>query len=139
MLSCLMIGLMPSPRICRGRLPRRARFCPCSLRFTPFAPGSRAGFSIRPLPFTPIRPRRPTAVPAAGFSRAILCHPRSFCSLLRHSSIPAVSPPLRSSIAPISQLPPLCFQSLAHSSAIRWGWGCASPLATRHFLCRNRI
>src|SRR5271168_1678299 len=25
--------------------------------------------------------------------------------------------------APFSVFPPLCFQSLAHSSAIRWGWG----------------
>ena len=114
MVSFLMLRRMPSPRICRGRLLRRA-----ALR-------------LRRFPFSPTWSRSPTAVPASGFTRTVPCHPRSFCSLLRPSSIPAVVTPIWASIAPISQFPTLCFQSLAHSSAIRWGWGCASPLATRH-------
>ena len=48
--------------------------------------------------------------------------------------------PLLPFLPPKSVFPPLCFQGLAHSSAIRWGWGGAapqqhfrdSPLATRH-------
>jgi hypothetical protein len=66
----------------------------------------------------------------------------------RHSSLvprhffPSEACPSLSLFASISaktQIPPFCFQSLAHSSAIRWGWGLG---ARRHHpsnpICRLR-
>ena len=50
-------------------------------------------------------------------------------------AVPATGPftrrplPLLATSAPISHFGPPCFQSLAHSSAIRWGWGVPHPTA----------
>jgi len=59
-------------------------------------------------------------------------------------AVPATRPswcrplPLLATSAPISDFPPLCFQSLAHSSAIRWGWGLPLAAATQTMSSRAK-
>jgi hypothetical protein len=92
--------------------------------------------------FAPLTPVFATLTENAGvYSNSSRSEPRHSPLATRHFFSGEACHSLRSfaSISAKTQNPPFCFQQLAHSSAIRWGWGVGVPRPTRSHHPSNPI